>query len=333
MAPQAALRSVLPSSLPVSNAQRLRSSCAVALRSPLSATCRRRCVARGGLRCPGQAPVAPVAAASSPRDDPKPVTRGDVVPRAAAEEVLPVLDAEVDQTNAAPESPLEQQLRLEREERKERRRREQMTYQVSAIAASCLLTSTAIVATWCRFTMHADGAIPAAEFLCTLLLIVGGTVGMEMYARYAHRILWHDFQPGWALHKSHHEPRMGAFELNDIYAVANAVPAMSLCAYGFLTPGIIGGVCFGLGLGITIFGISYMFVHDGMVHKRFPVGPIAELPYLKRVAVAHRVHHSERYEGVPYGLFLGPQELEAVGGGEYLDQLVEQLDMSSPTTR
>lgn len=59
-----------------------------------------------------------------------------------------------------------------------------MTYQVSAIAASCLLTSTAIVATWCRFTMHADGAIPAAEFLCTLLLIVGGTVGATRQSQF-----------------------------------------------------------------------------------------------------------------------------------------------------
>ena len=32
-----------------------------------------------------------------------------------------------------------------------------------------------------------------------------------------------------------------------------------------------GGVCFGAGLGITIFGIMYMFIHDGMVHRRFPV--------------------------------------------------------------
>jgi beta-carotene 3-hydroxylase len=42
---------------------------------------------------------------------------------------------------------------------------------------------------------------------------------------------------------------------------------MLLCAYGFLTPGMIGGMCFGSGLGITLFGIAYMFVHDGLVHR------------------------------------------------------------------
>jgi len=30
------------------------------------------------------------------------------------------------------------------------------------------------------------------------------------------------------------------------------------------------------------------------------------VPYLKRVAIAHKLHHSEKYDGVPWGLFLGP---------------------------
>lgn len=27
------------------------------------------------------------------------------------------------------------------------------------------------------------------------------------------------------------------------------------------------------------------FVHDGLVHRRFPVGPIADLPAMKRIVV------------------------------------------------
>ena len=37
--------------------------------------------------------------------------------------------------------------------------------------------------------------------------------GMEMYARFAHKVLWHEFEPGWALHKSHHKARVGPFEV------------------------------------------------------------------------------------------------------------------------
>jgi hypothetical protein len=43
------------------------------------------------------------------------------------------------------------------------------------------------------------------------------------------------------------------------------------------------------GLGITMFGMAYMFVHDGLVHRRFTVGPIADFPYLQKVAAAHQV--------------------------------------------
>lgn len=116
-------------------------------------------------------------------------------------------------------------------------------------------------------------------------------------------------------------------QANDIYAVANALPAMALCGYGFLTPGLWGGVAFGAGLGITLFGIAYMFVHDGLVHQRFPVGPIAELPYMRTLTAAHRIHHMNKFGGAPFGMFLAVQELEGVeGGSEELERLVAEME-------
>jgi hypothetical protein len=41
--------------------------------------------------------------------------------------------------------------------------------------------------------------------------------------------------------------------------------------------------------------MAYMFVHDGLVHRRFPVGPIADVPYFRRVAASHKVHST--YDG------------------------------------
>lgn len=199
--------------------------------------------------------------------------------------------------------------------RAQERVQQRATYQFAAIAASSLVISLAIFATYYRISWHLSHGeeFPYEELASTLLLAMGGMVGMEMYARWAHRFLWHDNQWGWTLHKSHHEPRKGAFEANDIYAVMNAVPAIFLCGYGFMRPDVVGGLCFGLGLGITLFGISYMFVHDGLVHRRFPVGPIADVPILRRVAVAHQMHHSDKYGGVPFGMFLGPMELKEAG--------------------
>jgi beta-carotene 3-hydroxylase len=240
------------------------------------------------------------------------------------------LEVARDPPAAAPrESSEEAALRAARAERAAARLRERATYQFAAIAATAGVVSLATVATYARVQWHmaaGDAAVPWAELAAQLALALGGAVGMEMYARWAHRFLWHDFEPGWALHKSHHEPRVGAFEANDVYALANAAPAIALCAGGFLTPGVGGGLAFGAGLGITLFGISYMYVHDGLVHRRFPVGPIADVPALRRIAVAHQLHHSEKYGGLPFGMFLGPQELEAAGAGPELDRMCAELE-------
>lgn len=198
-------------------------------------------------------------------------------------------------------------------------------YMVAAIAATSLMGCLTVFATYYRFIFLRGGTanFPWPEFGATLVLVACGMAAMEMYARFAHKVLWHDFKPGWALHKSHHMPRTGPFEANDIYAVANAIPALSLCAYGFFHTGLLGGISFGFGMGITLFGIMYMFVHDGLVHKRFPVGPIANVPYLKRVAAAHKLHHSDKYDGRPWGMFLGPQELEKYPGAvEEMEHLI-----------
>ncbi|UPQ98311.1 beta-carotene hydroxylase [Chloropicon primus] len=211
--------------------------------------------------------------------------------------------------------------------RKQEKEREARTYRFLAISSSLLMFGLASGATLVRFffTDMGEDGISLVDFYGTLSCTVGACVGMEFYARYAHKYVWHDWQPGWSLHESHHLPRTGPFEANDIYAVANAVPALSLCIYGFLNPGLVPAMCWGTGLGITLFGWMYMFIHDGLVHKRFPVGPLGELPSLKRIAVAHTIHHSEKFGGVPYGLFLAENELEKCEGGvEELDMLMER---------
>lgn len=45
--------------------------------------------------------------------------------------------------------------------------------------------------------------------------------------------------------QSHHRPREGPFEANDIFAIINALPAIALLAFGFFNHGFIPGLCFG----------------------------------------------------------------------------------------
>ncbi|PSS33035.1 Beta-carotene hydroxylase [Actinidia chinensis var. chinensis] len=208
-------------------------------------------------------------------------------------------------------------------EKMSRKRSERFTYLVAAVMSSFGITSMAVMAVYYRFSWQMGGGeVPYSEMFGTFALSVGAAVGMEFWARWAHRALWHASL--WHMHESHHKPREGPFELNDVFAITNAVPAIALLYYGLFHKGLIPGLCFGAGLGITVFGMAYMFVHDGLVHKRFPVGPIAKVPYLRRVAAAHQIHHTDKFKGVPYGLFLGPKELEEVGGVEELEKEVNR---------
>ncbi|XP_077248160.1 beta-carotene hydroxylase 2, chloroplastic-like isoform X2 [Tasmannia lanceolata] len=163
-------------------------------------------------------------------------------------------------------------------ERMARKKSERFTYLVAAIMSSFGISSMAIAAVYYRFSCQFEGGeIPVSEMFGTFALSVGAAVGMEFWARWAHRALWHASL--WQMHE---------------------------------------------GLGITVFGMAYMFVHDGLVHRRFPVGPIANVPYLRRVAAAHQMHHLDKFNGVPYGLFLGPKELEEVGGIEELEKEISK---------
>ncbi|XP_050266099.1 beta-carotene hydroxylase 1, chloroplastic-like isoform X1 [Quercus robur] len=208
-------------------------------------------------------------------------------------------------------------------ERLARKTSERYTYLVAAIMSSFGITSMAAMSVYYRFSLQMEGGeIPLVEMFSTFALSVGAAVGMEYWARWAHRALWHASL--WPMHESHHRPREGPFELNDVFAMINSVPAIALIFYGFSNQGLVPGLCLGLGLGLTMYGMAYMFVHDGLVHRRFPVGPIANVPYLQRVASAHQLHHSGKFDGVPYGLFLGPKELEKVGGTEALEKEIQR---------
>ncbi|KAL6882689.1 hypothetical protein ACP4OV_011379 [Aristida adscensionis] len=292
-----------------------------AAKNPLLAAAARRrapALARRALL-----PFSPLARSSPRRRGLETVTR--FVPQDTEHPTPPAPPA------PAPPVPAPAQASLEEEaaaaaarrmaERKARKQSERRTYLVAAVMSSLGVTSMAVLAVYYRFSWQMEGGeVPVTEMFGTFALSVGAAVGMEFWARWAHRALWHASL--WHMHESHHRQREGPFELNDVFAIINAGPAIALLAYGFFHRGFVPGLCFGAGLGITLFGMAYMFVHDGLVHRRFPVGPIADVPYFRRVAAAHKIHHMDKFEGVPYGLFLGPKELEEVGG---LDELEKEL--------
>lgn len=158
-------------------------------------------------------------------------------------------------------------------------------------------------------------ALDIAVFLAAFIF-------MEAFAWFTHKYVMHGF--GWVWHKSHHEPRTGIFELNDLFAVVFAAPAI-VCIY----LGVHGlPLLLPVGLGITAYGAVYFMFHDGLVHKRYPVPMNGRSKFWKRLIQAHRIHHAvgTKHGCVSFGFLIAQPvrdlkaqlaELEAQGqGGE-----------------
>ncbi|MBV9995795.1 MAG: sterol desaturase family protein [Caulobacteraceae bacterium] len=125
---------------------------------------------------------------------------------------------------------------------------------------------------------------------------------MEGFAWFTHKYVMHGFM--WVWHRSHHEPRRGAFELNDLFAVVFAAPAIAaIYAGAHGTP-----LLLPVGVGITAYGVVYFMFHDGLVHRRYRTPLDAKSPFWKRLIQAHRIHHavSTRAGCVSFGFLAAP---------------------------
>lgn len=152
-----------------------------------------------------------------------------------------------------------------------------------------------------------------ASFLLILLLTVLAT---EAFAWVTHRYLMHG--PLWSIHRTHHEPRTGAFELNDVFGVVFALPSAALMFVGFRGE----PVALAIGVGILVYGLIYFFLHDMLVHRRIDVGLRPRRGYLARIVQAHRLHHVvESREGcVSFGFIFAPSPPRLKGMLKRADQ-------------
>jgi beta-carotene 3-hydroxylase len=141
--------------------------------------------------------------------------------------------------------------------------------------------------------------------IATLALYLVTVALMEGFAYVMHRWVMHG--PGWFLHESHHRPRTGFWEKNDLYFVIFALPSIFM---------LLGGVQLGwgdwataIGLGIATYGAIYLGFHDIIVHQRVAHHYVARSKYMKRIVQAHRLHHVvETREGnVSFGFLVAPR--------------------------
>jgi len=123
--------------------------------------------------------------------------------------------------------------------------------------------------------------------LFNLALIVASFFFMEFVAWFVHKYVMHGIL--WNLHASHHTPRKGIFEKNDLFAVIFGVPAVLTVVIGSEVAAL--EFLFYIGLGISAYGLFYFIFHDVIVHRRIKIRYKAKNPYMKRIMHAHYVHH------------------------------------------
>ena len=145
--------------------------------------------------------------------------------------------------------------------------------------------------------------------MADFLLFIAAFAGMEGVAWGTHKYLMHG--PLWCWHKSHHRPREGMFEKNDLFAFYFALPSILFIWLGVnVSPPMLP-----IGLGMTAYGFCYFAFHDGIVHRRLPFRYNGKNAYMKRIIQAHYVHHATTTKegAVSFGfLYTRPvQELDA----------------------
>jgi len=137
-----------------------------------------------------------------------------------------------------------------------------------------------------------------------LPIFIATVAGMELFAYAMHRWVMHG--PGWFLHASHHRPRTGPFEWNDLYAVIFAIPSIVLLYAG--VHGGWGDAATAVGAGIAAYGAIYFGFHDIVVHRRIAHPIVPRSAYFKRIVQAHRLHHvvESKYGTVSFGFLYAP---------------------------
>lgn len=139
-----------------------------------------------------------------------------------------------------------------------------------------------------------------------ILILIIVFICMEGATWLIHKYVMHGFL--WFLHRDHHDHSQdGALERNDLFFVIFATPAIILLYQGVQRDF---NYLFFIGLGITIYGMAYFFVHDIFIHQRAPVLSKVQSPYLRAIRRAHKQHHKHlgKEEGECFGFLWVPMK-------------------------
>jgi len=139
-----------------------------------------------------------------------------------------------------------------------------------------------------------------------LLILVFFFWLMEAVAWAAHKYLMHGFL--WFLHEDHHKVEEGFFQKNDFFFLLFAIPSWLCLMLGGIYVNV---AALAAGTGILLYGLTYFFFHEVLVHRRFPKlrNVMFQVPikkYFRAIEKAHKAHHrhTEKEDGESFGLLI-----------------------------
>ncbi len=137
---------------------------------------------------------------------------------------------------------------------------------------------------------------------------------MEFVAWSNHKYIMHGFL--WKWHKDHHhrdgqvhgeQQEHGRFEKNDRFFIVYAIPGILLLIIGSLKNL---SLLTYMGIGISLYGLTYFVVHDLIIHKRLNIPFLFKKHnfYTKAIIRAHEAHHwpNSKKDFHNYGLLIFP---------------------------
>ncbi len=140
------------------------------------------------------------------------------------------------------------------------------------------------------------------KMLINILFISLTFCFMEFVAWFTHKYVMHGFL--WYLHKDHHQGHDGFFEKNDSFFLIFAIPSIYFYITGFAAHDF----RLYIGIGISLYGLAYFFVHDIIIHQRFKLLRNWDNKYIIGIRRAHKIHHKHlaKEEGENFGMLLVP---------------------------
>ncbi|ASE61876.1 beta-carotene hydroxylase [Chryseobacterium indologenes] len=136
------------------------------------------------------------------------------------------------------------------------------------------------------------------------LIVLAVFISMEGATWLIHRYIMHGFL--WSLHRDHHDhSHEGKLERNDLFFFIFATPAIALLYLGVKQDF---SHWFYVGLGISLYGMAYFFVHDIFIHQRTKILTKTTNPYFLAIRRAHKQHHKHlgKEEGECFGFLWVP---------------------------